>query len=90
MVDSICAKEFFPSCFVSVVYEQNKNKKGSFIIFKGYTMKVPNPHCHKIVALESRSSDSRRQSYYRGKYRREVFYIGLSVILILLTVGFPS
>ncbi|MDN4504441.1 hypothetical protein QX776_18675 [Alteromonadaceae bacterium BrNp21-10] len=53
-------------------------------------MKVPNPHCHKIVALESRSSDSRRQSYYRGKYRREVFYIGLSVILILLTVGFPS
>ncbi|WP_416306665.1 hypothetical protein [Neptunicella sp. SCSIO 80796] len=53
-------------------------------------MKIVNNSYHKVTTLGERSEGSRRQAYYHGKYRREIFYIGLSVILLVVAAGLTS
>lgn len=50
-------------------------------------MKASSSNGQKLFTAHGQGSASRRQAYYKGKYKREMFYIGLSVILLMVAAG---
>ncbi|WP_438863366.1 hypothetical protein [Neptunicella sp.] len=50
-------------------------------------MKASSSNGQKLFTAHGQGSASRRQAYYKGKYKREIFYIGLSLLLIVIAAG---